>query len=197
MKGQEDYPRNAPMPSLDGHLLPPQIMAAVHEQMEVINLQEVLKKKDAKMKHTYADCFPHNLPNVNLDEVPNHIYHRIRLKDPTNIVRKQGYLSPSFCVPKYRNGVPDHTIEPWWVNDFCEINANTVHDSYPLPIINDILAACSTGKYFAKINMTNSFLQTRVHPDDIHLTAIQTPWGLYTWTVMPMGGSNAPAMHQC
>ena len=44
--------------------------------------------------------------------------------------------------------------------------------------------------------MTNSFFQTRVHPDDIHLTAVQTPWGLYKWVVMPMGGCNALSTHQ-
>ena len=44
--------------------------------------------------------------------------------------------------------------------------------------------------------MTNSFQQTRVHPDNIHLTAVQTPWGLYEWTVMPQGGCNAPSTHQ-
>ena len=44
--------------------------------------------------------------------------------------------------------------------------------------------------------MTNSFFQTWVHPDNIHLTAVQTPWGLYEWTVMPQGGCNAPATHQ-
>ena len=46
------------------------------------------------------------------------------------------------------------------------------------------------------MDMTNSFFQTHVHPDDIHLTAVQTPWGLYEWTVMPMGGCNAPSTHQ-
>jgi len=44
--------------------------------------------------------------------------------------------------------------------------------------------------------MTNSFFQTRVHLDDVHLTAISTPFGLYEWPVMPMGGCNAPATHQ-
>ena len=44
--------------------------------------------------------------------------------------------------------------------------------------------------------MTNSFFQTQVHPDDIHLTAVRTPWGLYEWTIMPQGGCNAPATHQ-
>ena len=44
--------------------------------------------------------------------------------------------------------------------------------------------------------MTNSFFQTRVHPDDIPLTAVTTPFGLYEWTVMPQGLKNSPPIHQ-
>jgi hypothetical protein len=44
--------------------------------------------------------------------------------------------------------------------------------------------------------MTNSFFQTRVHPDDVHLTAVTTSLGLYKWLTMPMGIKNAPAIHQ-
>ena len=36
-----------------------------------------------------------------------------------------------------------------------------------------------------------------MHPDDIPLTAVNTPWGLYKWLMMPMGIKNAPAIHQC
>ena len=44
--------------------------------------------------------------------------------------------------------------------------------------------------------MTNSFFQMCMHPDHIHLTAVNTPLGLYEWLVMPMGLENTPAIHQ-
>ena len=212
-------------PALAGYLLPAPIMAAVRERIETISFQEQLNKKDAEMKQRFSDRFPLRLPDTTT-EVPDHIYHRIRLKDPNLTVKGRGYsapkkyhdpwkklldehlqagrirpsssehASPSFCVPKYRDGVPDLTIPPRWVNDYRELNSNTIRDNFPLPRVDDILSDCARGKIFGKMDMTNSFFQTRVHPDDIHLTAVRTPWGLYEWTVMPMGGCNAPSTHQ-
>ena len=215
---------NASEPALAGYLLPAPIMAAVREQIETISFQEMLTKKDKEMKEKYVDRFPLRLPDNN--DMPDHIYHRIRLKDPNHVNKGCGYsapkkyhdawkelldehlhagrirpsssehASPSFCVPKYRDGVPDLTVPPRWVNDYQELNANTIRDNFPLPRVDDILADCAKGKIFGKMDMTNSFFQTRVHPDDIHLTAVRTPWGLYEWMVMPMGGCNGPSTHQ-
>jgi hypothetical protein len=44
--------------------------------------------------------------------------------------------------------------------------------------------------------MTNSFFQTRVHPDDVHLTVVTMLFGLYEWLAMPMGLHNSPAIHR-
>jgi hypothetical protein len=101
------------------------------------------------------------------------------------------HASAAFIVPK-----SDPTVLPHWVNNYWELNDNTVLDAHPLPCIDNILANCAKGRYWAKIDMTNSFFQTQVHPDDIHLTAVNTPFGLYEWVAMPMGLKNALAMHQ-
>ena len=122
-------------------------MATVRDRIEGLAFKEVLKAEDAKMKAKYADRFPTRLPDTT-DHVPVHMFHRIRLKNPTKVNNGKGYAapkkyqeswkklldehlqsghirpssseyaSPAFCVPKYIAGVPDLTGPPCWVNDY-------------------------------------------------------------------------------
>jgi hypothetical protein len=71
-----------------------------------------------------------------------------------------------------------------------------VTDAHPLPRVDDILADCAKGKIWSKLDMTNSFFQTKMDPKDEPLTAVTTPIGLYKWLVIPMGLRNAPSIHQ-
>lgn len=84
---------------------------------------------------------------------------------------------------------------PHWVNDYQQLNKNTVLDTFLLPCIDDILTDCSKGKIWGTIDMTNAFFQTCMKPSDISLTAVTTPFGIYKWCIMPMGLWNAPAIH--
>ena len=81
---------------------------------------------------------------------------------------------------------------PHWVNDYCVLNTNMVLDAHPLSHVNDILVDCANRKIWSKLDMTNPFFQTHVHPDDVHLTAVTTPFGLYEWLTMPMGLQTLP-----
>jgi hypothetical protein len=76
------------------------------------------------------------------------------------------------------------------------MNLNTVADNHPLPLVKNILRDCASHKFYRKIDMTNSFFQTCMDPDSIKYTAVNTPFGLYEWCVMPMGLRNSPAVHQ-
>jgi len=69
-------------------------------------------------------------------------------------------------------------------------------DNHLLPRMDDILNDCVKGKIWSCIDMTNSFFQTLMHPDDVHLMAVRTLFGLYEWLVMPMGLCNSPVIHQ-
>jgi hypothetical protein len=101
------------------------------------------------------------------------------------------HASPAFIIPK-----KDTSVLPRWVNDYRQLNANTVTDSFPIPQVDDVLADAAKGKIWSVLDMTNSFCHTRMEPESILLTVITTPFGLYEWLVMPMGLKNAPPIHQ-
>jgi hypothetical protein len=69
-------------------------------------------------------------------------------------------------------------------------------DVFLLPKVDDILANGVKGKIWSKMNMTNSFFQTCVHLNNIHLTAMITPFRLCEWLATPMGLKNPPPIHQ-
>ncbi|KAJ8482180.1 hypothetical protein ONZ51_g5512 [Trametes cubensis] len=195
------------------------VVAAVRDRVESLALQQRLDDENSSMKARFADLFPDDIPHI--DDLPTDVYHRFVLKDADMVIARRQYdcpkkyrevwkrllqqhinagrlrpsdspyASPCFLIPK-----SDPTADPRWVNDYRYLNSNTVPDMHPLPKISDILADCAKGKIWAKIDMTNSFFQTRVHPDDVKYTAVTTPFGLYEWTVMPQGCSNAPSTHQ-
>jgi len=71
-----------------------------------------------------------------------------------------------------------------------------VRDQILLLCIETILTDVGYSKFFEKIDMMNSFFQTLVHSDDIPLTAVNTLFGMYEWTVMLIKDTNIPAIHQ-
>ena len=193
-------------------------IAAIRGRLEELNAQDQLHQLGESVKNKYKDIFA---PIPHLNDLPSDVYCRIKLKDATKMFTTRSYSTPrkykeawatliqqhldvgriqpsnsahaslAFIIPK-----ADKSVLPRWVNNYRALNANTVTDSHPLPQVDDILADCAKGKIWSVIDMTNSFFQTRVHLDDVHLTAVTTPFSLYKWLTMPMGLCIAPAIHQ-
>ncbi|PPQ76896.1 hypothetical protein CVT24_008781 [Panaeolus cyanescens] len=191
------------------------VIAATIEKLAEL---ERLRMESEKLKKEFKDIF---VPIPNANKLPMEEVARITFKDANAMIKNRTYscnrqyreafqaiiqdrlnrgfirvsrsqnASPSFIIPK-----KDPKALPRWVCDYRELNKLAITDSFPIPRVEDILTDCAKGKIWATIDMTDSFFQTRMHPDDIHKTAVTTPFGLYEWCVMPMGFKNAPAIHQ-
>ena len=198
---------------------PVDVLAVIRQRIEILAAQKELERLGIQMKKEFQDVFS-KIPH--LDELPTDVFCRIKLKDAFKTVQTRTYTtpqkycealatliqqhldagcicpsnsehaSPAFLVPK-----SDTAVLPRWVNDYRILNVNTILDAHPLPWVDDILADCAKGKIWSKLDMTNSFFQTRVHPDDVHLTAVTTPFGLYKWLAMPMGLCNSLPTNDC
>lgn len=80
--------------------------------------------------------------------------------------------------------------------DFRALNANTVKDRYPLPLIDDHIDRLGKAKYFTSLDMATGFHQIPMDKDSIHCTGFVTPEGHYEYLKMPYGLANAPVVYQ-
>jgi hypothetical protein len=61
--------------------------------------------------------------------------------------------------------------------DFRQLNAITIKNKYPLPIVDELLDELHGAKYFTKLDMSSGYHQIRLAPEDEHNTAFKTHHG--------------------
>ena len=74
-----------------------------------------------------------------------------------------------------------------------ELNAVTIKNKHPLPRIEDLFDLLRGARVFSKIDLRSGYFQLRIRPEDILKTAFTCKYGLYEYTVMSFGLTNAPA----
>jgi hypothetical protein len=102
---------------------------------------------------------------------------------------KSPISAPMFFVPKKNS-----SLQP--VQDYQKLNAATIKNLYPLPLISELQDKMTRFKTFAKINLRWGFNNIQIREGDKYKAAFIINLGLYKPTVMTFGLCNAPATMQ-
>jgi hypothetical protein len=110
---------------------------------------------------------------------------------------KRGYIRPSessmaspiLFVPK-KNGKLRLCV------DYRQLNNVTKKNSYPLPLITELMDRLQGVKWITKYDIREGYHRIRIAKGHEWLTAFKTRYGLYEYCVMPFGLTNAPATFQ-
>jgi len=115
-----------------------------------------------------------------------------KLKKQLRELLDKGYVQPSsspwgapvlFVEKKY--GTQRMCI------DYRSLNEVTIKNKYPLPRIDDLFNQLKGTCVFSKIDLRSGYHQLRIRRSDIPKTAFVTRYGLYEFTVMSFGLTNA------
>ena len=107
-------------------------------------------------------------------------------------LERQGVIrrsSSNWASPLHLVKKSDGTWRP--CGDFRQLNMQSKPDRYTCPNIGDLTAKLAGCHVFSKLDLRKGYHQVPVRPEDVHKTAVVTPFGLFEFLRMPLGLRNA------
>jgi hypothetical protein len=179
----------------------------------VLNHLDVISTLDIMIVFKYLDVFPEELPGMPPDHDIEFVIELIpgtapifkrpyrmaanqltELKEQFQELLEKGYIRPSaspwgapviFVLKK--DGTQRMCV------DYRSLNEVTIKNKYPLPRIDDLFDQLKGACVFLKIDPRSGYHQRKIRASDIPKIAFITRYGLYEYTVMSFGLTNAPA----
>jgi len=82
------------------------------------------------------------------------------------------------------------------VQDYHALNAVTIKNKYPLPLISQLISQLRKAQYFTKLDVRWGFNNVRIKPRDEWKVAFHTNRGLFEPLIIFFGMTNSPATFQ-
>ena len=100
------------------------------------------------------------------------------------------YSSALHLAPKPGGGIRPCT-------DFRSLNAQTVIDAHPLPLLKDFTSRIHGAKWFSVIDLRSAFFNVPIWPPHRHKTLTLSPWGgSYIYNRLAFGLASGPSTWQ-
>ncbi|CAG8608012.1 7341_t:CDS:1 [Paraglomus occultum] len=121
------------------------------------------------------------------------IIEKLDIDKPDEMRRSNAWVSPVVVVQK-KNGSLRFCV------DYRELNAVTVPNRHPFPVMADVIAdIAKDGKnpqVFSALDLASGYWQVEVEPEDQLKTTFTCPLGLFYFKRLPFGLKNAPVSFQ-
>uniref|UniRef100_A0A0W0EUI0 Reverse transcriptase n=1 Tax=Moniliophthora roreri TaxID=221103 RepID=A0A0W0EUI0_MONRR len=143
---------------------------------------------ELKPEFTPQDCKVYSLTALEQTELDAFLKENLR----------KGYIwksispmaSPFFFVEKKEKG----KLRP--TQDYQRLNHGTVKNTYPLPLVSDLIDKLKDATIFSKLDLRNGYNNVRIKDGDQWKAAFKTNQGLFELTVMFFGLMNSSATFQ-
>jgi hypothetical protein len=178
-----------------------------------LNHTKAIALEDIRVVQDYPDVFPEELPGIPPDR---DIEFLIELLPGTPPISKRPYRKPVNELVELKKQIAEllakgfirPSSSPWgalvlfvekkdgtqWMCvDYRSLNEVTIKNKYPLPRIEDLFDQMKGASVFLKIDLRLGYHQLKIRESDSPKTAFHTRYGLYEYTVMSFGLTNAPA----
>jgi hypothetical protein len=169
--------------------------------------------EDIPVANEFHDVFPEDLPGMPLDR---DVDFTIELQSGTAPISRRSYKMTPKELGELKiqlrelldKGYIHLSSLPWgcpalFVNkkdqslrlcvDYRPLNAVTIKNKYPLPRIDILFDQLIGAKVFSKVDLRLGYHQINIRPEDVPKSAFSTRYGLYEYSVMSFGLTNAPA----
>jgi hypothetical protein len=141
---------------------------------------------------------PHRAINVKPYRIPE--IHKEEVQKQTEKMLADGVIQHSTSPWNFPILVPkaDSSGKVKWrvVVDFRKLNDVTLGNSFPIPIISNVLNSLGNSRYFSTIDCEGGFYQIPLRAEDRPKTAFSTDYGHFEYKSMPFGLKGAPATFQ-
>ena len=144
------------------------------------------------------DDHPINLKPGAPDTLDCKIYRltEVELQTTKDFIRDElakGYIEESnspYTSPLFYQAKKDGKLHP--IIDYKALNSWTICDTYPLPLISDIIDHLQGKSLFTKFDIQWGYNNICIKEEDRWKAAFKTPFGLYQPKVMYFGLTNSP-----